>query len=333
MRSALLALLFTAALLHGADRVVLLEDFTNCGCGECWEFAPDLDEFVAAHVAAGDLAPIRVHVSWPDPYDPVYLANTAEQNERRGFYGITWIPSVRIDGVAEGYPDLESAFFGRIFVPAHISIFAARNGDSQTGSISIGVVAEQAPENSVEMRLFATIVENGVPGTGYWEGGQFRQAFRDNLFGLVGPVVDFSPPYPDTIYYEAVYDVSEWEADSLHLAAFVQEYGTSERYVMNAFYEPFLGLGTGITEGAAPEGSLLLSVSPSPTAGPVLVRARAPAGKTGRVGVFDLAGRMLRSWDFSGRLEATFTPPEAGVYLVRLQCGGRAVAEPFVSVR
>jgi hypothetical protein len=313
---AFLALLLTG-LAPAAERVVLVEDFTNYQCSPCWNLEPTLNAFVESHLAAGDISVIRVHVNWPGPNDPIYLANPTEQNGRKSFYGINGVPTVKFDGVITGTSNLEGAYNTRAAVPSYLQILVCRNGTEQTGVISIGLVAEQDLGAEATMRLFCTIVEDDVPGSGYWAGSVFEQAFRDNIFGVTGPVVEFGPTYPDTVYFEAPYNTAGWNTANLQVATFVQEYSSAHKEVMNARYDNFLSLTTGTGEGSGNEGGTAISIDCNPCAGPFSGTVALPSG-TGVLEVYDLSGRLVMSVEVAdgGGFEGDLT--SAGVYLLRL---------------
>lgn len=332
MKSMIIVFVLMAfTLVYAADRVVLLEDFTNCGCGYCWNLEPDLNAFVNDHLAAGDLAVLRVHVNWPYSADPIYQANPTEQNARKSFYGVNAVPWLQFDGVikaAGSAGGMASAFNSRIAVPSSVDIFAARNGDDQTGTVSIGVVAEEELATTAAIRLFAVIVEDQVPGVSYWAGSYFEQAYRENLFGLAPPLVEFTEPYPDTLYFEADYDITAWVADNLHMAVFVQEYTSSDKEVLNARWYKFMDLETGIEETATSILSPQLSVGPNPSFGAVAVTPAMPDGAEGSVTIFDVSGRMVGEAPVQSGVEQNFNLTVPGIYIVRLatDSGGSATA-------
>lgn len=333
MRPVIIALLVLAGIGGTAERVVLLEDFTNCGCGYCWNFEPTLNSFVNTHLAAGDLSVIRVHVSWPDPSDPIYSANPNQQNARKTFYGVNGVPWVQMDGVIHAQSSasgLQNAFNNRINVPSYLEILLSREGDDQTGTITVGLVAEQDLEEQATLRLFATVVEDDVPGAGYWSGTYFDQAFRDNLFGVAGPVVEFSEPYPDTVYLDADYDVSGWNSDNLYLATFVQEYSSSYKEVMNARYDKFMDIGTAVGGSSAPRDHIDLTVSPNPVVAAARIGVVLPRSVQGTVEVYDVAGRLVRSWPARGSETRSLRIDEPGVYLARLVGERQTVSRRFV---
>lgn len=307
-----------------ADRVVLVEDFTNSGCGPCWSLEPTLNAFVNSHLAAGNIAPIRVHVNWPSPTDPIYLANPGEQNARKSFYNITGVPTVKFDGVLTGTSNLEGSFNTRYAVPSYLDILVCRNGTAQTGVMSIRLIAEQDLGAEATMRLFCTIVEDDVPGAGYWSSTVFEQAFRDNIFGVAGPVVEFTAPYPDTLFFEAPYSTTGWVAANLSVATFVQEYSTSHKEVMNASYENFLGLPTGIAQGGEASGTSI-TLEENPCAG-VFAGTVSLAAGPGVLSVYDLTGRQVTSTDVSDGASFEGVLPASGIYILRLTGGDESTA-------
>ncbi len=337
MKTIIITLLLLALLTAGAaDRVILLEDFTNYQCNPCWSFEPDLNAFINSHLIAGDLAVIRVHVNWPGSNDPIYLANTPEQNARKGFYGINSVPTIKFDGVITSPTSssgLTNSFNTRSSVPCYLEIFVARNGDDETGTVSVGLVAEQDLGAQTTLRLFATLVEDDIPGSGYWAGSTFEQAFRDNLFGPAGPIVTFSGPYPDTLYFEADYDITEWVNDNLYLVTFVQEYGADDKEVMNASYDKFMDLTTGI-EGTSPAPTEpVLTIGPCPSAGSFTVQAAFAGTEQANIVVYDISGHTVGTETVFSGSRVDFSAEETGIYFVRLTTNdGISVTESIVVI-
>ncbi len=313
----LVGFLIIASAVFGADRIVLFEDFTNSGCGPCWGIEPIVNAFVSSHLAAGDLAVMRIHVSWPSAGDPIYTANPSEQNARKAIYGVSSVPTLKIDGVlTPNAYGLENAFNTRAAVPTYLNIYVVRNGDNQTGTIGIRLIAEQDLQAQANMRLFSVIVEDNVPGVGYWAGSVFLQAFRDNLTAYpYGDLVTFEEPYPDTLYFEFDYDITAWVNDELHLTTLVQQLGPSTKEVMNSHYAKFMDLQTGIAEGI-PVSEPILQVGPNPCSGSIVVQSQLPAGVEGTLSLFDLNGRMIDTATAGG--VDTFGVDESGIYFVRL---------------
>lgn len=331
-----LMLLVTASIASAADRVVLFEDFTNSGCGPCWNIEGQINDFVAAHIASGTLAVIRTHVNWPSASDPIYLANPTEQTVRKAQYGVQSVPYLIFDGIqVSAAPSLENHFNNRLNTPASIDILVARNGDEAAGAVSIRIIAEQEPQwqEATVMRVWPILVEDNVPGTGYWAGSVFEQAFRDNLLGPYGEVVEFTGPYPDTIFVDAEYVVApSWDANNLFLATFLQcSYQQGDHEVPNADWQKFMDIPQGVEDGFTPFGPVL-TVTPNPGSGVFTALSLLPEGSTGTLQVFDIAGRTLLTFPAGG--QTGFSLDGSGVYFVRLVADtGESVTRTIAVVR
>jgi len=83
---------------YAGDRIVLIEFFTSSTCGPCASNNPVMHSFMISQdperiIAAG------FHMNWPAPgNDPMFLYNQADNNARRGYYGINAIPAGQLDG-------------------------------------------------------------------------------------------------------------------------------------------------------------------------------------------------------------------------------------------
>ena len=309
--------LLTASFCLAAERTVLFEEFTNAGCPYCWQAEPSVNSFVNGHLSDGNLAVIRVHVGFPAS-DPIYSANPTEQNARKTFYGVSGVPSFRMDGSSTSSGGLEGAFSSALSEPTDLAIAVARNGDETSGTVSIRLIAEAELPDDEPLRLFATLVEDSVSAGGSpWPGQYFFQAFRDNLFGAAGPLVAFTGPYPDTLYFESEYSTTGWDNDQLYLATFVQQYSSTGKDVINANWSKFMDLGTGIEPEDA--GSAALRVATNPSSGPVRVETDLPGGEGGFLSVYDMSGRLV--WSESARAVQTVRTNSSGVYLVVLRTG------------
>lgn len=81
-----------------SPRLVLLEEFTSATCGPCANANANIHSWLTANP---DLfTAIFYHMSWPAPgNDPMYLANTVDNNARRSFYNnFIYVPWSVVDG-------------------------------------------------------------------------------------------------------------------------------------------------------------------------------------------------------------------------------------------
>jgi len=81
---------------QGTQRMVMWEELTSGSCGPCAGVNPQITNYWNNNpdIVVG----IQYHMSWPAANDPMYLNNTADNNARRGLYGVNSIPWAVIDG-------------------------------------------------------------------------------------------------------------------------------------------------------------------------------------------------------------------------------------------
>ena len=81
--------------------IVIVENFTNTGCGPCAKFAPVLDQVVNDKL--GDVICLKCHGSYPDRDDPFYLSEKENLDQRIAFYDISAYPTLLINGSEATY--------------------------------------------------------------------------------------------------------------------------------------------------------------------------------------------------------------------------------------
>ncbi|MBN1200070.1 MAG: hypothetical protein JXA23_12005 [Bacteroidales bacterium] len=81
-----------------SQRLVLLEEFTSATCGPCVNANNNIHSWLLANPTV--FTAIFYHMSWPAPgNDPMYLANTVDNNARRSFYNnFQYVPWSVVDG-------------------------------------------------------------------------------------------------------------------------------------------------------------------------------------------------------------------------------------------
>lgn len=83
-------------------RTVMLESFGNVNCGTCAQAAGNLVDLCAREGYGPDRALfVEYAVNWPNPTDPMYLANPSENAERYTFYWVMATPLMFVEGVAQ----------------------------------------------------------------------------------------------------------------------------------------------------------------------------------------------------------------------------------------
>ena len=326
----ILIILLVAVSAFAAERTVLFEDHTNAQCGPCWNMEPQINAFVNAHLAAGDLAVLRTHAWWPGA-DPIYNANPTEQRARIEFYNISGVPSLKIDGILPaGANNLQARFDIRAAIPCYLSIDVSKSCTDEEGTIFIALTAEQQLTSQV-IKLQAILVEDEVPGTGYWSSSAFEQAFRDNIISANGQIIDFGSTYPSTLYFEFPFSTAGFVEENMSLVVFVQN--TTIKEVYNASYHSVsdIPVNTGIESCSADE--LTISVTPSPSSGTFSVAHSGLENTRGSFSIFDLSGRQLQTTAIAG-IQTQFSISNPGIYLVVMKSeDGRAASRRIVITR
>ncbi len=97
--------LFIAMQFSFAQRVVLIEQFTNSGCPPCAASTPPVFNYVNNNPA--DVVAIGYHTSFPYS-DSMYFENPAESNARVSYYTVQTVPYSVVDG--NYYANFSSSF-------------------------------------------------------------------------------------------------------------------------------------------------------------------------------------------------------------------------------
>ena len=218
-------------------RTVMLESFGNVNCGTCAQAAGNLVNLCARDGYGPDRALfVEYSVSWPNPTDPMYLANPTENAERYTFYWVMATPLLLIDGVAQ--PDAldaagpVAAVAGRWDVdPGFLVDVAAEPGVAAAVPVDVTLT----PRRNVDLSgctLYVALWEDLVtyatpPGTN----GQtaFHHVFRDRVDAppALGPLVAGAPAT-----FELTLNRGAADPANVTVIAFVQR--TADKTVLQA---------------------------------------------------------------------------------------------------
>lgn len=162
---ALVTLLLTGASTLTAQqrRLVLVEEFTNTGCGPCASWSPLLDS--AIHYRLGDCIAIKYHSGYPYAQDPFYNYDKEAQQGKVDFYHVTGVPATYVDGQAlatRTYGFLQQAIsWCREQAPGGSLTVEKRLGSNQL----LSTTARFTPYNNIEgrrVRLFVAAIEEHI---------------------------------------------------------------------------------------------------------------------------------------------------------------------------
>jgi thiol-disulfide isomerase/thioredoxin len=161
-----------AAGAHGAERVVLWENFSATWCGPCISAAPTIDAMLHNYGVDGNgtLAMIDFHVS-----DPPWSYPWGEQ--RADFYFVTGIPTFAYDGVTRlvGYPTpLEATFLSHQAIPTTVTMdMTVQETAPREFTVTVDVCNEPEAE-TFNLRFYAVFLEDHFPAGSVVSRNTFR---------------------------------------------------------------------------------------------------------------------------------------------------------------
>ena len=229
-----LMMLFSLKTNAQNERILLFECFTNTGCGPCAQQNPALDALINAN--ADRVAAIKYHMSWPSATDPMYLHNTADNDSRKGVYGVNAVPHTVVDGIRFGstpnglsqnmvnnWLNIESPFEMRLSYEI----------DETANTITVHVMGRSSASIQGNVRLYVGVIEkavhfNSAPGPNGEK--DFYSVMKKLLPAASGTYIGDVEPgdyFAYTFSWELanIYDMSQLDA-----IAWIQNQGTKEVY-------------------------------------------------------------------------------------------------------
>jgi hypothetical protein len=222
MNKILVPFVFLALTLSFAsERVVVAEDFLRVTCPYCPGAARGLRENYAR--SYDSLIVIACHTAAP--------FNCAAGTQRGSYYGITGVPTVKIDGIisivggvsAPGtmYPQYRHHLTTRAVISSPLEIDISCSYDSVGNTGSITAVAENTSATAVSGTIHFSVIEDNIPYN--WGGGltTVEHVLRDMLPDANGEAVSISPS--DTIIRSRNFTIDgAWNELNCHIVVFVQ---------------------------------------------------------------------------------------------------------------
>ncbi len=219
-------------------KIVLLEVFTNSGCGTCANSNEILQNFYANYY--GGVISVRYHPNFPDPRDPMYSDASADIDSRVAFYNILYTPQAVFDGEVFGSPENEKDLWETMLEkisrgsPVWIDVNSEISGDSLRTEIKI---IGYGNLNEREMKLRAALVERMVyfdepPGANGET--EFPDVVRKMLPGAEGVSLNAISEGDTLIFNYSTFLSENWEAENLSVVAWVQSDVTKEVYQANS---------------------------------------------------------------------------------------------------
>jgi hypothetical protein len=317
---------------------------TNWSCSGCLQANHALTEYLADQDDA--VAVMRVHCWWPNPIDPMYLANV-EQNTwliEDTPLGPDYAPHLWVDGnIDAGYNGAGFAGFfeDRKLVGSPLEIAIDFDEGGSRLHVVVHLLEPLPPDGDYVLRTAVTeddIFANGGNG----------ETIHDQVFRYMYPDVD-GLPVPNVIgdheyWVETPLDTS-WVFENLRGTAYVRDRNT--KMVLNAATAFLQGSAAGSGDGTEVEFATgLRGAHPNPFfSGRTVITFTLNETQAIELSVLDPSGRLVSTlasgvhgagehvvyWD--GRSGATGQRAASGVYLLRLETETAAASRRLVLLK
>ena len=226
------------------QRLVLFEEFTNTSCDPCADFSPSLDKTIYDRM--GDMVAITYHWNFPSARDPFYLTNPDDVMARAGFYGISGVPALFVDGQhvgAWGYESYLDAYVdgaSQVEPLVELSTQAAISRSADDAQLQLHVsMLPLASMNGRDLRLFAAVVEERIDWEEPAANGErsWNYVMRRLLPGSDGQPLGDGMMQVTPYQYEFAWTPQNfYDANELGIVTFVQDIATKE--VLGTTYTP-----------------------------------------------------------------------------------------------
>jgi hypothetical protein len=224
-----------------AERMVVVEGFSNVSCPYCSDIKPYMQQILTVEYE-GLIVPLEYHTWWPSGSDTFYTFNEAGNEARIYYYAgyepwieYLYVPSFRFDGKYIKDPSdvadttawnsfVRATLDSLLLIPSPIRIDVEYNQfapDSDSVFVSFDVVAEDSADYN--MKLFLVVNE--------WRHRAFPHGAFDHVMRELLPDndgYDLGPMVPgDSLHFEWSYAIDpEYWVDRVVTSIFIQRNGT-----------------------------------------------------------------------------------------------------------
>lgn len=248
------------------DRTPLFEHFSASTCPPCVQANTVMNNFCNNNL--GRFAYVKYPMNWPGSGDPYY---TAEGGVRRGYYGVSGVPSIFLDGNTVSYSGIQGIFNNEALVPSYADIQGFFTVDGTTVNISFDVMAYVGMEN---VKMYVCVDEKLTTGN---VGTNGETSFHHIMMKMVPNAqgTTISLDGCEVRHFDFTQNMTSTnveEMDDLEVVVFLQNNDTKEVYNSaflreDGFY-------------AAPVGDLIVTFEDDKATGVATASWSAPAGST-----------------------------------------------------
>jgi len=170
---------------------------------------------------------IKYHMYWPSSGDTFYIYNQPENNARRNYYGLNYVPWLAVDGIqsATGSPaDIAASIEARLLTPTPLEISVADTLIGDSVYVTAQVIAVGDVDTKATYTFQCAVVEN-------WHKFmmmKYRYMMRDMVPNAAGE--SFTISMGDTVTFERVWwmDPNVYWPIRMNTLVFVQNPATKE---------------------------------------------------------------------------------------------------------
>jgi hypothetical protein len=323
--------------LSAGERKVLVEMFTNSHCGICPSAHSAINAYASTSPNAARVRYIYYHTTFPYSDDQLSLANTTEPNARNSYYnGPTSTPNTYFDGVNQGrtYTSFAASLNARMAVasPFDITLTGTKNGSSVSVTATI---SQSGTISNTDLVLHMIAVENT---TYAGRNGVTPQNFvmRKMITPSGGDPFVMNAGFSKQVTHSAALN-NVTSMNAVGVVVFLQSVSTKEVFQSEYIsYGTLTGLESSVT--VTPIDFSLEQNFPNPFNPSTSINFTVPRKAHVSLKVFDLlgnevAGLVQQSMD-AGTHRVQFSAAEygltSGVYLYRLQTGGRSLVRKML---
>jgi hypothetical protein len=314
--NSLRGLAFTNLTIVERNRVSLIENFTNNNLSSS---SSNNSAFQSLASLSNEVVKIEYHTALPQP-DASNLLNSADQNARAAYYGITNSSSLLPDGFLDG---ISGGNFTSASWPTDITLRSLKASPlnitiNPSGTkVNVDITPVQ-PVNSGRLQVYVALIEKSVGSDQF-----VLRKFYPNASGT--PLA--LPLSPSTITIDPwVIGTNEIvDINQIALVAFVQDLDTKE--VIQAVYLPNPSVLPAVVTSVEPLTESSIRVYPNPSDKEFIVQLPEPVKQSTSISLVDQFGRTLNAGEFQeGELKKTVSTQglSDGIYILQVGDQGQA---------
>ena len=295
-----------------AKQRVLYEEFTSSTCGPCQYFNDIFfnEEFLA--INADNISVIKYQMNWPAPGDPYY---TDEGGVRKEYYGISGVPSLKLEGETGWFYQNDPAFLQleldeAILKPAYFTIDASHDlGLNGQLDLNVSIL----PNIGDMYLVHVAVIENECFDNAASNGEtSFNNVMMKMLPDAEGTLVSFTPGETETLEFSV--NVSETfveEIEDLEVVVFIQ----SNDYYKTVMQSQISSLGTlGVTDNSVSN----VYIYPNPSSGILKIATVEPVN----LQIIDIHGKtLITATRMTNEVTLDVSKLGSGIYFVNIVDG------------